>query len=147
MTASWASELLCQTSSSLGVPWLLFAFLSIRTGAENHSIPEVFIHGVKLETFLLLFLSRLHQEGTNPRLMGASSINPVQLLQPPLLKVTRRRKQDTRQAEENKQKGSKLLTCQGRWCRRYCNYNPFQQLREAGVFHGLASKPGQVLQL
>lgn len=114
MPPSWASKLLCKTSTSLGVPRLLFGVTSIRTGAENHSIPEVFIHGVKLEAFLPLFLSRVHQEGTNPRVMGDFSTSPVQLLQPFLLKAMRRRKQSMKQ-EENKHQGSKLLASQGRW--------------------------------
>lgn len=58
MTPSCASKLLCKTSSSLGMPQPLFGFTSIRTGAENHSIPEVFIHGVKLVALLLPLLSR-----------------------------------------------------------------------------------------
>lgn len=112
MTASWASEFLCQTSTSLGAPWLLFAFTSIRTAAENHSIPEVFIHGVKLEAFLLPFLSRLHQEGTNPRVMGAFSISPVQLLQPPLLK-SREGGSKTRDKQKKNKRGANYRLLRG----------------------------------
>lgn len=74
MTLGWVSKLLCKTSTSFGVSQLLSGFSSVRTGAENHSITEVFSHGVKLEAFLIPFLSSVDQEGTNLGVMGAFSI-------------------------------------------------------------------------